>query len=738
MLTSVCNSASMLSRGLITSALCVICLQGLVACDDGSSGVNADSSSAKQVGTRLTYPETRRSEQVDDYHGVRVPDPYRWLEEHDSAETRAWIEAQNELSFGYLEQIPQRAALKGRLTVLWDYERFGLPVKRGDRYFYTHNDGLQNQSVLYVADSLEGVPRALLDPNTLLADGTAALTGWRPSEDGKLLAYGVAEAGSDWEQWKVRDVATGNDLDDQIKWVKWAAVSWARDGSGLYYSRYDEPKSNEEYAGVNYFNKLYFHKLGDSQSQDSLIYENRDVKEWTFMPEVTEDGRYLIIYVWRGSDGTGQVFYQDLQTPDAPVVELVTGFDGRFSFVGNEGGRFWVMTDFEAPMGRLVEIDIAQPGRSKWKTVIPEARHALQRVSVVGGEFFASYLKDASTQVGVFDLDGSPLREVQLPGLGSVGGFRGRRNDTETFYVFTDFLNPATIYRYDLRSGESRVFRQPDLAFDPADFETRQVFVTSEDGTRVPMFVTHRRGLKLDGSNPTILYGYGGFGISLTPGFSPETLAFLELGGVYAQPNLRGGFEYGQAWHEAGMFERKQNVFDDFIASAEWLIANKYTQASKLAIRGGSNGGLLVGAAMTQRPDLFGAVLPAVGVMDMLRFHHFTIGWAWAAEFGSPDNPEHFRYLHAYSPLHNVRPGTHYPATLITTGDHDDRVPPAHSYKYGAALQYAQAGDAPILIRIDTRTGHGAGRPTTKQIELATDSLAFVHKTLAMHEKAAE
>jgi Serine proteases of the peptidase family S9A len=600
-----------------------------------------------------------------------------------------------------------------------------MPVKGGDRYFYTRNDGLQNQSVLYVADSLAGAPRVLLDPATLLADGTAALAAWIPSEDGKLLAYGIQEAGSDWEQWKVRDVTTGGDLAEQLKGIKWAAVAWAKDGSGFYYSRYD--------GGVNFFSKLFFHKLGTPQSEDSLIYENRDIKEWTFIPEVSQDGRYLIIFIWKGSDGTNQIYYKDLQKPNAPVVELIKGFDAAYSFVGNERGRFWIRTEAGAPLGRVVEVDTARPDRSQWKTVIPEGGDALQDVSLVGDRFFASYLKDASSQIRVFDLKGVPVREVALPGLGSAGGFNGQRGDAETFYAFLSFIQPPTIYRYDVRSGESTVFKQPQLKFNAADFETQRVFVTSKDGTKVPMFVTHRRGMKLDGNNPTIMYGYGAFRISLTPRFSPETVAFLEQGGVYAQPSLRGGFEYGEAWHQGGMFERKQNVFDDFIASAEWLIANKYTQPSKLAIRGGSNGGLLVGAVMTQRPELFGAALPAVGVMDMLRFQNFSINWTLAAEYGSSDKPDQFRYLRAYSPLHNLKPGTKYPPTLITAGDHDDRLPPIHSYKFAATIQHDQAGDAPVLIRIDTRTGHGMGRPIGKEIDLAADSLAFIHKSLGMN-----
>jgi prolyl oligopeptidase len=701
---------------ILSKFLVPISLLGLAGC----SGDAAPTAAAK-----LQYPESRRVDQVDDYFGEKIADPYRWLEQLDSPQTRAWIEAQNKVTLPYLEKIPQRAKYKERLTQLWNYERFGMPVKGGDRYFYTRNDGLQNQSVLYVADSLDGAPRVLLDPTTLLADGTAALAAWIPSEDGKLIAYGIQEAGSDWEQWKVRDVATGKDSEEQLKGVKWAAVAWAKNGSGLYYSRYD--------GGVNFYSKLFFHKLGAPQSDDELIYENRDIKEWTFIPELSQDGRYLIIVIWKGSDGTNQLYYKDLQQPSAPVVELIKGFDAAYNFVGNDGGRFWIRTDAGAPMGRVVEVDTAHPDRVKWKDVIPQASEALQSASLVGDRFFASYLQDASSQIRVFDLKGAPVREVKLPGLGSAGGFNGKRTDTETFYTYLSFVQPPTIYRYDVRAGDSSVFKQPRLTFNAADFETERVFVTSKDGTRVPMFVTHRKGMKLDGDNPTILYGYGAFRISLTPRFSPETVAFLEQGGVYAQPSLRGGFEYGEAWHQAGMFERKQNVFDDFIAAAEWLIANKYTQSSKLAIRGGSNGGLLVGAVLTQRPELFGAALPAVGVMDMLRFQRFSINWTLAAEYGSSDQPDQFKYLRAYSPLHNLKPGTKYPPTLITAGDHDDRLPPIHSYKFAATMQHDQAGDAPVLIRIDTRTGHGMGRPVTKEIDLAADSLAFIHHALGMN-----
>jgi prolyl oligopeptidase len=699
---------------------------GLAARGGDSPDTAAAHASEPSPGLRPSYPSARRSDQVDDYHGEKVADPYRWLEDVDSAETKAWVEAENKLTFGYLEQIPQRAAIKERLTQLWNFERYGVPVKRGGKYFYTRNDGLQNQAMLYVADTLDGQPRVLLDPNTLLADGTAALVGWEPSEDGKLLAYGIAEAGSDWEIWRVRDVATAKDRPDELKWVKWAAATFNKDASGIYYSRYDEPKADEVLRSVNYFNKTYYHKLGDNQSKDTLVYEKPDQKEWIFNPIVTEDGRYLIINNWAGGTyGTNQILYRDLSKPNAPIVELIMGFDSRYDFIGNDGSRLWFMTELGAPRGRVVEVDLAKPDRTKWKTVIPEANDALQDVSVVGDRFVAMYLKDAASQVKSFALDGSSPRELKVPAQSTLAGFHGLRSDAETFYSHVDFVHPGTIYSYNVDTGESKLFKEPKLAINPDDYETREVFVTSKDGTKVPMFITGKRGLKLDGNNPALMYAYGGFKISITPRFSPEFVAFMEKGGIYAQPSLRGGFEYGETWHQAGMRDKKQNVFDDFIASAQWLIDHRYTQTPKLAVRGASNSGLLMGAMLTQRPDLWGAVLCQVGVLDMLRFQDYTIGWAWAPEYGYSNKPKDFKFLRAYSPLHNVKPGTKFPPTLITTGDHDDRVFPAHSFKFAAAMQNAQAGDAPVLIRIETRTGHGQGRPTTKQIELAADQLAF-------------
>lgn len=678
----------------------------------------------------VTYPETRRSDHADIYHGVHVPDPYRWLEDTDSAETKAWVEAQNKVTFAYLERIPQRAALRERLTKLWNFERYGTPEKRGGRYFYTRNDGLQNQSVLYVAESLDAPPRELLDPNNLSQDGTVALVGWEVSEDGRHLAYGLAAAGSDWNEWKVKDVASGQDLSDHLRWVKFSGASWTPDGKGFFYSRYDEPKAGEELTGVNYYQKLYFHRLGEPQDKDQLVYERKDHKEWGFRGLVTEDGRYLVISVWRGTEVKNQVFYKRLDVPDAPVVELLAGFDAEYEFVGNDGATFWILTDLDAPLRRIVAIDVEHPERGQWRELVPQAEHVIRGVSAVGDRFLVAYLKNAATQVSVFDLSGRLEREVSLPAIGEANGFAGRRKDEETFYQFTNFTTPPTVYRYEIRSGQSTVFRQPKVDFDPQAYETKQVFYHSQDGTRVPMFITHRKGLPLDGNNPTLMYAYGGFDISITPSFSVMNLVWMEQGGVFAVPNLRGGGEYGRAWHEAGMKDKKQNVFDDFIAAGQWLIDNEYTCAKRLAIRGGSNGGLLVGAVMTQRPDLFGAALPAVGVMDMLRFHKFTIGWAWVSEFGSSDDPAEFRTLIKYSPLHNLKPGTRYPATMVTTADHDDRVVPGHSFKFAAQLQRCQAGDAPVLIRIETSAGHGAGTPTSKLIETAADSLAFLISVL--------
>ncbi|HXS01828.1 MAG TPA: prolyl oligopeptidase family serine peptidase, partial [Pyrinomonadaceae bacterium] len=611
------------------------------------------------------------------------------------------------------------------------YEKYGIPFKEGNRYFYTRNSGLQNQAVLYTVNALNAQPQQVLDPNTLSADGTVALSGLQVSPDGKLLAYSLSASGSDWQEWKVRDVATGKDLSDDLKWVKFSEASWTRDGKGFFYCRYDEPKS-DALKGTNYFQKIYYHKLGTPQSEDVLAYERPDQKDWLFNATVTEDGNYLIITVFQGTDVKSRIYYKDLKAKDAAVVKLLDDFDAAYNFIGNEGPRFFFQTDLQAPRSKVIEVDVSKPARDNWRVVVPEGKETLQTTSFVNNKFVTNYLKDAYTQVKVYDTAGKLVNEVAFPGIGTAEGFGGHATDKETFYSFTGFTTPTTIYRYDMTTGKSTVFRQPKVDFNPADFETKQVFYTSKDGTKVPMFITYKKGLKLDGNNPTYLYGYGGFNVSMSPVFSVGNLVWMERGGVYAQPNLRGGGEYGEEWHQQGMKSRKQNVFDDFIAAAQWLIDNKYTSTPKLAIGGASNGGLLVGAALTQRPDLFGAALPAVGVMDMLRFQKFTIGWAWVSDYGSSDNADEFKALYAYSPLHNIKPGTSYPPTLISTADHDDRVWPGHSFKFAAALQAAQAGSAPVLIRIETKAGHGAGKPTTKIIEDIADHWAFLVKTLEM------
>jgi prolyl oligopeptidase len=681
---------------------------------------------------RPTYPEARREAVVDDFHGEQVADPYRWLEDPDAPESRAWIDAENALTQSYLELIPARESIRGRLRELWNYERFGLPTKRGERLFLTRNDGLQNQSVLYVIDSPGSEPRVLLDPNSLSADGTVALAGTSVSDDGRLLAYGVADGGSDWNVWRVRDVQSGRDLADELRWVKFSGASWTADGAGFFYSRYDAPQSGRELEAVNRNQKLYFHRAGTPQEQDELVYARPDQPDWGFGAAVTEDGRWLVILASEGTDPRRRVFLEDLAAPGWNVAPLVPEFDASFDLVESDGDVLLFVTDLGAPRGRVVGIDLRSPAREQWKNVVPQRDEKLEDVSLVGGKLICRYLKDARSFVVVHERSGELLREVDLPGLGTAAGFGGRKTDAETYYSFTSFTTPAALYRYDVASGASEPFRVPKLTFDPSRYASEQVFYTSKDGTRVPMFLSYRRDLVRDGARPTLLYGYGGFNVSLTPSFSPARLAWMELGGVYAVANLRGGGEYGVEWHKAGTKLRKQNVFDDFIAAAEHLVREGWTQPSKLAINGGSNGGLLVGAVLNQRPDLYGAAIPSVGVMDMLRYEGFTIGWAWASDYGSVKNEDEFRALRAYSPYHNVRSGAHYPAVLVTTADHDDRVVPAHSFKYAAALQEAQGGDAPVLIRIDVRAGHGAGKPTGKLIEQAADEMAFLVRALAM------
>ena len=680
------------------------------------------------------YPDSHRGDTVETLHGQPIADPYRWLEDPNSADTKTWIEAENQLTFGFLEQIPARTRIKERLTKLWDYERYGTPSREGNWYIFAKNDGLQNQAVIYKTRSLDGPAEILIDPNSLSKDGTIALGSLSFSDDGRYLAYSLTTSGSDWLEWRVRDVDTSRDLPDLLKWSKFSGAAWLKDGSGFFYSRFDAPKEGETYTGLNKFQKVFFHKLGTPQDDDVLTYERKDQPDWGFGADVTEDGRFLLIYQSEGTKPENRVFVKDLSKPGSTIQPFLDKFDADYSVLGNDGERFYVMTDKDAPRRKVVAIDRAKPDASAWQVVIPEApgRDVLGGVRMIADRFVVQWMTDAHEVIKVYGVDGRFERDIALPTIGSIGGFSGRREHKEGFYSFSSFAYPGVVYRYDFTAGTSTVFRQPKVDFAPEDFVTVQVFYPSKDGTKIPMFLTYRKGLERNGQNPTYLYGYGGFNVPMTPGFSPAMIGWMEMGGIFAQASLRGGSEYGREWYDAGRLKNKQNVFDDFIAAAEHLIREKYTSTPKLAIAGGSNGGLLVAACLTQRPDLFGAAVPAVGVLDMLRFHKFTIGWAWKSDYGDPDVAGDFETLLKYSPLHNLKPGTSYPPTLITTSDHDDRVAPAHSFKFAAAIQAAQAGPAPVLIRIETKAGHGAGKPTTKIIEERADIYAFLVKTLGI------
>jgi prolyl oligopeptidase len=685
----------------------------------------------------IHYPETKRGDLVETLHGTPVADPYRWLEDdvRKSPEVRNWVDAQSKLTADYLKAIPQREAIQKKLTELWNYEKIGVPSKHGDRYYFFKNDGLQNQSVFYSQETLDGPAKVLMDPNTWSKDGTVALGSISFSDDGKLVAYAASEAGSDWTTWKVKDTATGKNLDDELKWVKFSGLAWTKDGKGFFYSRFDEPKKDAQFQSLNLNQKLMFHKLGTTQAEDVIVYQRSDQPTWSFYGNITDDGKWLVFTARTGTDARNRLYVKDLSKPltDAPV-EVVDNFDNEYTLVEGMGTVLYFKTDLKAPNGRVIAIDMANPGRDNWKEIIPETKEALRGVGFVGGHLIASYLKDAKTQVKLFDPAGKFVREVVFPGIGTATGFDGKPSETETFYSFSGYATPPTIYRYDVKTGETKLLRQAKVKFDPSLYETKQVFYPSRDGTKIPMFITAKKGIKLDGNNPTLLYGYGGFNIPMTPAFSIPIATWIDMGGVYAVANLRGGGEYGKDWHKAGTKERKQNVFDDFITAAEYLIAEKYTSTPKLAIRGGSNGGLLVGACMAQRPDLYGACLPHVGVMDMLRFHKFTAGRYWVDDYGSPDKAEEFASLVKYSPYHNLKPGTKYPPTMVITADTDDRVVPGHSFKFAARLQYCHKGDAPVLARIETRAGHGAGKPTAKLIEEVADEYAFLWKVLKMGE----
>ncbi|MCI0749829.1 MAG: prolyl oligopeptidase family serine peptidase [Nevskiales bacterium] len=705
---------------------------------------------AAAAAAAFEYPPSPRGTVVDDYHGTKVADPYRWLEETDSSETVNWVKAQNRLTFSFLEDLPDRGPLRRRLTALWDHERYGVPQREAGRLFFTRNNGLQNQSVLYVQDSEQAQPRALLDPNELSRTGTVALTQWKVSPDARYLAYGLAQSGSDWNEFRVREVASGRDTGDRLTRIKFSSIAWTRDSRGFYYSRYPEPSSDNPTAGpfeTLAHQKLYYHRLGTPQSEDRLIVERPDEPHWGFSAEVTDDGLFCFITIEQGTDRRNRLYYQYLgpnpRTPkvDSPVAKLVDAFEASYTRVGNEGPVVYLLTDKNAPNKRVIAVDLRAPAPQYWITLIPEGPDPIRAALHAGRQFVVVALHDASHRLRRYTLDGQPQPELKMPGLGSVTEtsseglyLHGQPGSSELFYSFTSYHQPPTNYRCDLARGRCAAFlpagqagQTPVLGFKPADYVTEQVFYTSKDGTRIPLFISHKKDwTPSQGPRPTLLYGYGGFEQALTPSFSVPALAWMEQGGLYAVANLRGGGEYGSAWHSGGIRERKQNGFDDFIAAAEHLIGRRYTTSQQLAVHGRSNGGLLVGAVLNQRPELFAAALPAVGVMDMLRFHTFTIGWAWTDDYGSPDNPQDFKTLRAYSPYHNVKSGTKYPAALITTADHDDRVVPGHSFKYAAALQAAQAGDKPVLIRIETQAGHGAGKPTTKLIEEWTDQLAFI------------
>jgi len=695
-----------------------------------ASRSNETTSSPQSLSQRPIYPYSPTNDAVDVHHGVRVPDPYRWLEDDRAPTTEAWVLAQNRVTFDILGGIPERARIRSRLLELWNYERQGLPVRRGGRLFIRRRDPLQRQGVLSWQEGLEGEPRELLDPNPLSLDGSVTLADFEPSADGKLLAYGLSTAGSDWQTWRVREVETGEDLHDQVRWVKLSTTAWTRDGRGFFYSRYDAPPTNGSPGVVRRTHKLAYHTLGTAQEDDSVIIDRPDHPDWNYFARVTEDGRYLVVTVAVGTDARNGILLVDLERKPWEVVELLMDFDAHYRFVGNEDQRLFFHTNAGAPLSRLVALDLGRSGPRAFQELVAQGEDVLEAVTLAGRRFYLRYLHHAVSRILAVNLEGRPIEWISLPGMGSIGGLSGSAEAEDVFLAYSSFTTPTTLYRYHPDGETSEVWHTPELAFDPARFETRQVFYRSRDGTTVPMFLTHLKGLSMDGNRPTLLYGYGGFGINMTPRFAVPPLVWMEMGGVYAVPNLRGGGEYGESWHRAGMGQHKQNVFDDFVAAAEWLIANDVTNSRRLAMMGGSNGGLLVGACMTQRPGLFAVALPSMGVFDMLRFARFTIGWAWVPEYGSVEDLEMFQVLHGYSPLHNIREGMVYPSTLVTTVDHDDRVVPAHSFKFIAALQAAHLGDNPVLIRVETQAGQAPGRAISKQLELAADQLAFAAREL--------
>jgi len=704
-----------------TKLICILVLSVVMtACNSEEGTTEETKTQTEMLPIPVSYPETKKVDVTVDYHGTEMTDPYRWLEDDMSDETKAWVTAQNKATFGYLDQIPFRENIRQRMEDLWNYPKYSAPFKKGGNYYFYKNDGLQNQYVLYTMKELNGEAKEFLNPNNFSEDGTASLTTFSVSKDGNLAVYGVSEGGSDWNEYFVKDVKTGEDISDHLN----SGAAWH--GNGFYYGRFAEPTEGSELSSQNEYKQIYYHEIGTEQSADKLIYDEPKHPKRGIYASTSEDERFLMIYLSEGATNDNALKVKDLTKPNSSFKTIVEDFNHNYDFIQNIGSKMLVMTNDGAPRKRVISIDFENPAPENWTEVIPQQEEVLNNVSVVGGKIFATYLKDASSKIFSYDLEGNRLGEVELPGIGTVGGIRGRKDDPEAFYVFTSFTYPSTIYQYDVEANSSEVFRKAELDFDIENYETKQVFYESKDGTKIPMFITHKKGLELDGNNPTLLYGYGGFNINILPSFSITHLPLLEQGGIYAVANLRGGGEYGEQWHKDGMLDRKQNVFDDFIAAAEYLISEKYTSSEKLGIYGRSNGGLLVGAAMTQRPDLFRVAFPAVGVMDMLRYHKFTIGHAWAVEYGSSDNADEFPNLLSYSPLHNLKEGVSYPATMVTTADHDDRVVPAHSFKFAARLQEVHKGEDPVLIRIETNAGHGAGKPTSKIIEEYADMWAFL------------
>jgi prolyl oligopeptidase len=675
---------------------------------------------------QFTYPSAKKVEVVENYHGTTVADPYRWMEEENTADLNDWIERENDITQEYLT-IPEREKIKSRLTALWNFPKYSVPSKRGERYFFSKNDGLQNQSVIYVQKQLHGDAKIVIDPNTLSSDGTVALSNTSFSEDGSFFAYGISKSGSDWQEIKIKNLETEKEYSEILQWCKFASIAWKHDNSGFYYNRFPDPSTVGK-GQESFNNKVYWHKIGTPQSSDALVYERTDAKELSFSPSVTEDGKYVILHVWKGTDNENRIYYRDVESNGA-FIRLLDNGDASYNFITNDGTTFYFQTNLNAPKEKILAIDITKPERKHWKEIIPEQKEPIAFTAIVNNNFVVAYLKDAHHLLKVFEMNGTYVEEIPLPVLGSIAGLSGKKEDKEMFFGYTSFLFPTTIYRYDFVKHSLAVFREPQLSFDASQYDTRQIFYYSKDGAKIPMFITHKKEITLDGSNPALLYGYGGFNVNITPSFSVSRFVWLEMGGVYAVANLRGGSEYGEDWHKAGMLHNKQNVFDDFIYAAKWLIENKYTSRHRLAIIGGSNGGLLTAACMTQQPQLFGAVICQVPVIDMLRYHKFTVGRYWIGEYGNAEeNSEHFKFMFAYSPLHNIKSNVEYPPTLITTADHDDRVVPAHAMKFAATLQEHYLGNNPILVRIETKAGHGGGKPTSKQIEEQSDIYAFLLK----------